>query len=237
MDLSFAFFWKQVLGSPALMITVFLTLCVIFVNGWTDAPNAIATCVSTRSMDVELAIIMAAVCNFAGVMVMTMVNSTVAMTITNMVNFGGDNHRALIALCAALFAIVAWAVLAWYFGIPTSESHALIAGLSGAALQCRVAFGASMAVNGSRSSTDWDFRRFWGLFWAFLSASWYPFCAGDSTGEGQTVFLRELRSEERQLWLLCMALKMGRSFWGYCFLESVCPEEMTMQQGSGFLYG
>ena len=48
MDLSFAFFWKQVLGSPALMITVFLTLCVIFVNGWTDAPNAIATCVSTR---------------------------------------------------------------------------------------------------------------------------------------------------------------------------------------------
>ena len=113
MDLSFAFFWKQVLGSPALMITVFLTLCVIFVNGWTDAPNAIATCVSTRSMDVELAIIMAAVCNFAGVMVMTMVNSTVAMTITNMVNFGGDNHRALIALCAALFAIVAWAVLAW----------------------------------------------------------------------------------------------------------------------------
>ena len=134
MDLSFAFFWKQVLGSPALMITVFLTLCVIFVNGWTDAPNAIATCVSTRSMDVELAIIMAAVCNFAGVMVMTMVNSTVAMTITNMVNFGGDNHRALIALCAALFAIVAWAVLAWYFGIPTSESHALIAGLSGAAI-------------------------------------------------------------------------------------------------------
>lgn len=146
MDLSFAFFWKQVLGSPALMITVFLTLCVIFVNGWTDAPNAIATCVSTRSMDVELAIIMAAVCNFAGVMVMTMVNSTVAMAITNMVNFGGDNHRALIALCAALFAIVAWAVLAWYFGIPTSESHALIAGLSGAAIAMQ---GGIWGINGS----------------------------------------------------------------------------------------
>ena len=102
--------------------------------------------------------------------------------------FWGDNHRALIALCAALFAIVAWAVLAWYFGIPTSESHALIAGLSGAAIAMRAAFGASMAVNGSRSSTDWDFLRFWGLFLGFLSASWYPFCAGDSTGEGQTVF-------------------------------------------------
>ena len=113
---------------------MFLTLCVIFVNGWTDAPNAIATCVSTRSMDVDAAIVMAAVCNFVGVLVMTMINSTVAMTITNMVNFGGQSSQALIALCAALFAIVFWAVLAWYFGIPTSESHALIAGLSGAAI-------------------------------------------------------------------------------------------------------
>ena len=122
MDLSFTFFCQQ------------LALCVIFVNGWTDAPNAIATCVSTRSMDVDAAIVMAAVCNFVGVLVMTMINSTVAMTITNMVNFGGQSSQALIALCAALFAIVFWAVLAWYFGIPTSESHALIAGLSGAAI-------------------------------------------------------------------------------------------------------
>ena len=145
-DLSFAFFWKQVLDSQALMITVFLTLCVIFVNGWTDAPNAIATCVSTRSMDVDLAIVMAAVCNFAGVIVMTMINSTVAMTITNMVNFWGNNYLALTALCAALFAIVAWAVLAWYFGIPTSESHALIAGISGAAIAMQGGIG---GINGS----------------------------------------------------------------------------------------
>ena len=145
MDLSFSFFWHQVLASPALLITVILTLCVIFVNGWTDAPNAIATCVSTRSMDVDLAIIMAAVCNFAGVLVMTLINSTVAMTITNMVNFGGDNSLALIALCAALFAIVVWAVLAWYFGIPTSESHALIAGLSGAAIAMQ---GGIQGING-----------------------------------------------------------------------------------------
>ena len=134
MELSFSFFWRQVLDSPALMLTVFLTLCVIFVNGWTDAPNAIATCVSTRSLDADAAIVMAAACNFAGVMVMTMINSTVAMTITNMVNFGENKPQALTALCAALFAILVWAVLAWYFGIPTSESHALIAGISGAAV-------------------------------------------------------------------------------------------------------
>lgn len=146
MDLSFSFFWQQVISSPALMVTVFLTLCVIFVNGWTDAPNAIATCVSTRSMDVDLAIIMAAVCNFVGVLVMTMINSTVAMTITNMVNFGGHSSDALTALCAALLAIVIWAVLAWYFGIPTSESHALIAGLSGAAIALQ---GGASGINGS----------------------------------------------------------------------------------------
>lgn len=134
MDLSFSFFFQQLISNPVLLITVFLTMCVIFVNGWTDAPNAIATCVSTRAMDVDAAIVMAAVCNFVGVLVMTMINSTVAMTITNMVNFGGQSSQALIALCAALFAIVFWAVLAWYFGIPTSESHALIAGLSGAAI-------------------------------------------------------------------------------------------------------
>lgn len=134
MNVSLSFFIEQITGNPVLAITVFLTLCVIFVNGWTDAPNAIATCVSTRSMDVRAAIVMSAVFNFLGVLVMTMVNSTVAMTITNMVNFQGQNENALIALCAALFAIVIWAVAAWYFGIPTSESHALIAGLSGAAI-------------------------------------------------------------------------------------------------------
>ena len=146
MDLSFSFFWHQVTSSPAVMITVFLTLCVIFLNGCTDAPNAIATCVSTRSLNVDAAIIMAAVCNFAGVFVMTMVNSTVAATITNMVNFGGHSDQALVALSAALFSIVVWSALAWYFGIPTSESHSLIAGLSGAAIALQGGLG---GINGA----------------------------------------------------------------------------------------
>lgn len=133
-DISFTYFIQQMSAEPALLISVVLTLGVIFVNGWTDAPNAIATCVSTRCMDVGKAIVMAAVCNFLGVLVMTLINSKVAMTIKNMVNFGNDNGAALIALSAAMAAIVIWAVGAWYFGIPTSESHALIAGLTGAAI-------------------------------------------------------------------------------------------------------
>jgi len=58
----------------------------------------------------------------------------VAQTIYNMVDFGGNSHNALVSLCAALFAIVLWATAAWWFGIPTSESHALIAGITGAAI-------------------------------------------------------------------------------------------------------
>ncbi|MBE6031125.1 MAG: inorganic phosphate transporter [Clostridiales bacterium] len=123
-----------------LMVSTILTLGVILVNGWTDAPNAIATCVSTRAIAPRKAIVMAAVFNFLGVFVMTSVNASVAMTIYKMVDFGTDTHAALIALCAAMAAIVIWATAAWYFGIPTSESHALIAGVTGAAVAIQNSF-------------------------------------------------------------------------------------------------
>ncbi len=134
MDLSFSYFWEQMMSNPLLLMAVVLTLGVILVNGWTDAPNAIATCVVTRCLSPRLAILMAAVFNFLGVFIMSLVNATVAQTITKMVDFGTNSHEAIVALSAALFAIVLWAILAWVFGIPTSESHALIAGLTGGAI-------------------------------------------------------------------------------------------------------
>ena len=148
-------FLRQVAQNPVLMVSSVLTLGVILVNGWTDAPNAIATCVSTRAIGLRKAIIMAAICNFFGVLVMTAVNASVAMTIYSMVNFGGNAHEALIALCAAMTAIVIWATAAWYFGIPTSESHALIAGLTGAAV----------AIHGNFSGVNWgEWQKvLWGL--------------------------------------------------------------------------
>ena len=128
------------MGNPMLFVSTILTLGVILVNGWTDAPNAIATCVSTRAISVKKAIFMAAIFNFLGVFIMTTVNASVAFTIYNMVDFGGDSRNSLIALCAAMSAIVIWSTLAWYFGIPTSESHALIAGVSGAAVAIQNSF-------------------------------------------------------------------------------------------------
>lgn len=146
MQIGFTQFIMLILHNPLMLITAVLTLAVILVNGWTDAPNAIATCVSTRALPAKQAIMMAAVMNFCGVLVMTMLNAKVALTIYNMVDFGGNTGDAAKALCAALVAIVVWAVAAWKFGIPTSESHALIAGLSGAAI----------ALHGSFSGINWN---------------------------------------------------------------------------------
>ncbi len=143
--INFTSFISQLMENPALLVTVILTLAVVLVNGWTDAPNAIATAISTRAMKPRPAILMAAVFNFLGILVMTAVNKTVAQTIYNMVDFGSNAHDALIALCAAMVAIVLWAVAAWLFGIPTSESHALIAGLTGAAIAMH---GGLSGVNG-----------------------------------------------------------------------------------------
>ncbi len=147
MDFSVLDYWNKLMGSPFLWIVSALIVGVILVNGWTDAPNAIAACVTTRAIHPRLAILMAAVFNFLGVFLMTMLAPAVADTITKMVNFGDDTNAALIALSAAMFAIVTWAVLAWKFGIPTSESHALIAGITGSAIAMHGGFD---GVNGSQ---------------------------------------------------------------------------------------
>jgi len=97
-------------------------------------------------MSTNASIIMAAICNFFGLLLITLVSSAVANTIFNMVDFGGDAHSALIALLAAMVAIIVWGVAAWMFGIPTSESHALIAGISGAAI----------ALQGGLWGINWD---------------------------------------------------------------------------------
>lgn len=174
--MGFMDFISQLPGNPMLMVASLLTLGVILVNGWTDAPNAIATCVSTRAIGVRKAIIMAAVFNFLGVLIMTTINASVAMTIYNMVDFGGNAHTSLIALCAAMAAIVIWATAAWYFGIPTSESHALIAGISGAAVAIQNSFA---GINGE----EWIkviygivLSVFLGFAFGFLASKLTVFC-------------------------------------------------------------
>ncbi len=122
------------LQTPALQITTILIIGTIIVNGATDAPNAIASLVASGGMELKPAVRMAAVFNFAGLALMSVWNANVAYTICHMVDFGNSPGKALTALCAALTSIILWSAAAWCFGIPTSESHALIAGLTGAAI-------------------------------------------------------------------------------------------------------
>lgn len=132
--MTFSDWISTVVSSAPLCILTLLTLGVIFVNGWTDAPNAIASCVATRALSPRVAVGMAAICNFMGLIATVTVHRTVTDTVYSMVDFGEDKDACHVALCAAMAAIVLWAIAAWYFGIPTSESHALMAGISGAAL-------------------------------------------------------------------------------------------------------
>ncbi|MHC1721084.1 MAG: anion permease [Clostridiaceae bacterium] len=140
MTISFFDFFNQFISNPALFIIVIITLGVIFINGWTDAPNSIATSIATRAISPRNAIVLAAIFNTLGVIVMTSINSTVANTVFRLADFKGNPVESLTALCAALIAIVIWSVAAWKFGIPTSEGHALIAGISGAAVALQNGF-------------------------------------------------------------------------------------------------
>jgi PiT family inorganic phosphate transporter len=105
-----------------------LILAAEFVNGWTDSPNAIATVVSTRVLSPYQALIMATVLNAVGAMSGTAVAATVGKDIVS------ADVINLTTVAAAMVAIILWSTLAWYYGLPTSESHALIASLTGAGL-------------------------------------------------------------------------------------------------------
>lgn len=134
MEVSLASVFAAVAANPALGLIIILCLGATIVNGATDAPNAIATVVGTRAMRPTPAIVMAVAGNFIGMVLITSMSTAVASTIFGMVDFGGDNRAALVALAAAMIAIIVWGAAAWALGIPTSQSHSLIAGITGAAI-------------------------------------------------------------------------------------------------------
>lgn len=111
-----------------LALVLLLILAAEFVNGWTDAPNAIATVVSTRSLSPLQAVVMAAVLNLVGVLSGTAVAATIGKDIIDV------SAVDLTTVGGAMVGIVLWSTLAARWGIPTSESHALVAGLAGAGI-------------------------------------------------------------------------------------------------------
>jgi len=114
--------------------TAFVMICLVilaallfdYINGFHDTANAIATCVSTRALSVRAAIIMAAVLNFAGAMISTKVAGTIGKGIVD-----SSNVTQMVVLAAVTGAIV-WDLITWYYGLPSSSSHAIIGGIMGA---------------------------------------------------------------------------------------------------------
>ncbi len=123
------------------VIVIILALSFDFINGFHDTANSIATCVSTRVLSPKVAIFMAASLNIAGAMTSHKVAATVSQGIINDKYIKGDNG-VLIVVIAALAAAITWNLITWYFGIPSSSSHALFGGLIGSS----VAYVGSMAV-------------------------------------------------------------------------------------------
>ncbi|MBC2330267.1 inorganic phosphate transporter [Listeria swaminathanii] len=112
------------------LVIVLAALAFDLINGFHDTANAIATSVSTKALKPRHAIILAAVMNFVGAISFTGVAKTITKDIVN--PFALD-HGELVIL-AALLSAIAWNLITWYFGIPSSSSHALIGSIAGAAI-------------------------------------------------------------------------------------------------------
>lgn len=114
--------------SLLLFLVVFAALAFDYINGFHDTANAIATVVSTRVLSPTVAVIMAALLNFAGAMVATGVAKTIAKGLV-------ETSMATEALVlAAVMGAIVWNLITWVYGIPSSSSHALVGGLVGAAI-------------------------------------------------------------------------------------------------------
>lgn len=111
-----------------LVVALFLVLAAEFINGWTDAPNAIATVVSTSTLPLSIAVPMAVLLNIAGAMSGTAVAATIGKGIVT------TESVTLPAIAAAMISIIAWGAFAAHRGLPISKSHALVSGMAGAAL-------------------------------------------------------------------------------------------------------
>src|ERR687893_426145 len=110
-----------------LWIVVATALAFDFTNGFHDTANAVATSISTRAMSPRVAVTLSAILNFAGAFISLEVAATIASGIVE-----ADAINEMIVF-AGLIGAIAWNLITWYFGLPSSSSHALIGGVAGAA--------------------------------------------------------------------------------------------------------
>jgi len=111
-----------------LLCVIFLALIFDFINGFHDTANAIATSVSTRVLTPKAAVFMAAILNMVGALSGTAVAKTVGAGLVQVTSI------TQVTVISALTAAIVWDLITWYFGLPTSSSHAVLSGIVGAAI-------------------------------------------------------------------------------------------------------
>ncbi|MBP3597180.1 MAG: inorganic phosphate transporter [Clostridia bacterium] len=141
-------------------ITGIIILLLIFTNAITDAANAISTVVGTNVLPFRKAAYLSAIFNLVGIIVMCFINFSVAENMATIISF--ENGKAgIISILSAMSSVIIFALLAMVFGIPTSETHALIAGLTGSC----IAFGNLENINWE----EW-LKVIIGLFWSIIGS-------------------------------------------------------------------
>ncbi|MGC4377076.1 inorganic phosphate transporter [Fictibacillus sp. Mic-4] len=113
-----------------IVLIVIFAFAFDFINGFHDTANAIATSVSTKALSPKVAIVLAASMNFIGALTFTGVAKTVSKDIVDPFTI----HNGLVVVLSALIAAIAWNLITWYYGIPSSSSHAIIGAIAGAAI-------------------------------------------------------------------------------------------------------
>jgi PiT family inorganic phosphate transporter len=125
-----------------LILTIIVALTFDFTNGFHDTANAIATSVSTRVLSPRVAILMAAILNFVGAFISTNVAKTIGSDVAQ------TTALTSVVVMAALLAAISWNLLTWYYGLPSSSSHALIGGIIGAAVAGSAAHFSVLKIGG-----------------------------------------------------------------------------------------
>ena len=246
-------------------LALFAVLAAEFVNGWTDAPNAIATVVSTGVMTPRNAILMAVIMNTAGAMAGTAVAKTVGTGIV------APAALTIPAITATMVAIIAWGSIAAKLGFPVSKSHALLAGLAGAgfagggwdALQwtgwqkvgigmvCSIGLGflgafligrliikLAATASPNRAKRNFDYAQ-------MVSAGFMAFNHGLNDGQkfmgvfALTLFLGGATKQfEIPLWVMLVCagtMGLGTTFGGWKIIETVGSKMTRIKSWQGFV--
>lgn len=184
---------------PWAIVALVLNILVIFINGWTDGPNAIATCVTTRALKPKVAVAMAAICNLLGVLAIGAFAKylsgfgDVAQTIANLAKWPSSLSidKVMVAISSGLVAIVVWSLGSTKFGFPSSESNELVGGITGAAI----------AVAALSGESNWFSYVGWGAWGKVLYGFFGSLILGFILGYGLTKLIE----------LICHKMHKGKT--------------------------